>query len=265
MEKQLLAKRRKIFPGLRILVLVFLLTGLDLNAETGGTDEKFVADFLTQNGEWYVFSSEEGTRFKVLDKYDYDAARKGMFYKGAELKNKFYLMSEERVVYEPVWEDSYDIKQYVVPAKQYFTKLTKETQKCKSELDESFRKVQAAQENLRKLRDAWIALGRKKTAGGHPSKNSSGEEIKEAKKEYKNAQKELKSLQDEHKKIAAGCQAADTEYSNFCARYAQLIPAAAVDMEPERRELAALIKELPLKKIKYILEQMKQSESRAGN
>ena len=119
--------KNKIFSTLIILLILICPASRAVNQTL--PDKKSVTETLVQNGKWYVFSAKKSTRFKVMGKYDYDHAKEGILYKGAQFKDKFYLMSEKGVVYEPNWETKNNLRQFVVPAEQYLKILTKYVKK----------------------------------------------------------------------------------------------------------------------------------------
>ena len=255
----MLKSKRQIFSAI-IILLIFILIYPDLKAvNKTHSDKKAVTESLEQNGKWYVFALKNPTRFKIMGKYDYDHAKEGIFYKGVQFKGKFYLMSENGAVYEPTWETKNNLKQFVVPASQYLKNLTDKLKKCKTAFDASTEKVKTAKKNVEKLKETWQELSEKIYNRRYSNyRNKYSCRVSDAQKKYKNAKKGLKKLLEEHEDISDKYKAADDKYKSFYARYVQLIPVAKV--EPERRELTEMIKKVPLKKVKHILQELKQEE-----
>ena len=249
--------KNKIFSSLLIMA-VFILACSDLKAANKTQqDKKLITESLKKNGKWYVFSSKKSTRFKVMGKYDYDHAKEGILYKGAQFKDKFYLMSEKGVVYEPTWETKNNLRQFVVPAEQYLKSLTKYVKKYKLANEMSSEKIKSYQDNVKELKGIWDDLVSDKLNNRRYSKyhNKYDRRINEAQKEYKKAKRELKKLLDKHEDISAKYKTADKKFKGFYSRYA-----ADNDIAPERRELTEMIKKLPLEKVKHILQELKQAK-----
>ncbi len=252
---------RKRFLILVVMAVFMLLLPVVKSAGISRSDKKVITEFLKEKGAWYVFSSKNSTRFKIMGKYDYDHAREGMFYKGALFKNKFYLMNKKGVVYEPTWENKNNLKQFVVPAKQYLKSLSAYVKKYKLANDMSSENIKNSQDNVKKLKDIWIKLTTEETNDqrNYNYRNKYSRMVSEAQKEYKKAKKGLKKLLDKHEDISAKYNAADKKFKDFYMRYAKIIPADN-DIAPERKELTEMIKRLPLEKVKHILQELKQEE-----
>lgn len=250
----------KIFSGLLIMML-FSIVCHDLKAvDKTQPDKKAVAESIKQNGKWYVFSSKTSTRFKVMGKYDYDHAKEGILYKGMPVKGKFYLMSEAGAIYEPTWETKNNLKQFVVPASQYLKTLEDEQKKCKALLDTSSKKIKKTQRNVERLKAIWIDLSSEDiNRASYKYQNSYTRRISDAQKKYKDEKKELDKLEKAHGKVNEKYQTADKKYREFYTRYSKSVPAAAMDKE--RRELTELIKDLPIEKVKDILNSLKAEKN----